>query len=176
MSKVSALIKLCKLQKMPQEVEDLIFEYFGREFKLLNSMKQPRQMPPPLFNKILAMNQRNGSQFSKNNLLIMRLANKELSLVRCRNERLGWNNYDYLERSLIQCFARPEVLEKMTEFKKVRGLSEYFICFEKMFIYIKGTNTEADNYLKNGVTSFRVLADIIEDGGYDSIHFHRINK
>ena len=36
MSKVSALIKLCKVKKMPSEVEDLIFEYLqGNKKKYL---------------------------------------------------------------------------------------------------------------------------------------------
>lgn len=96
MTAISATIKLCKVKKMPPDVEDLIFEYLGRfgfaqwynwcfideydNYKSINDREQFLRLNyvlPDLYLNLIPRNYLNMQEYSKNNILLLNLLWKE---------------------------------------------------------------------------------------------------
>ena len=187
MSKVSALMKICKVKNLPTEVEDLLFEYFGKPFKMfkyLASAYYPTNAPL-LFIKALKLNTKNNSPFSKNNLLITKLADRELVLLNSDDYQDEYDDYrmsyTLLETALRECYVTDELVKSCIHFGQFQDTNDFYIKFSRISIFIKNVATVGSDYnnyveiLKNCDSRY-ALIDIINDGlEYDMLRYTNIS-
>jgi hypothetical protein len=145
MSKISIIIKICKVNNLPQDVEDLIFAYFGEYYRLMDMLKIHKcflyhigYLQPNFYNKVFPNIIENvdlhSPTFKKSNLLMLNLLSAERANI--------LNDYDVRSHDGTIGYIYQNINLYFVQFIFVNCTDHQTGCMKKCQKYV--------NYGKNG--------------------------